>query len=772
MWISQNSPERRLRLPRVPRGPAPQRHRFRPRLEGLEDRTVPSTLTVTNNLDSGAGSLRAAIKAASSGDTIEFAHTLAGQTITLTSGELAVTKNLDIEGLGTSRLTISGNSASRVFDLSGGVTVTVADLTITHGLADHGGAILNEAGANLTLADVTLSHNHATGGLGGGAIFNDAGASLSIKDSSLTNNQATTAVNFDPTTGGGGGGAIFNDFGASLSLTDCGLSGNQAVTTVGFDNFGGAIYNLGGTTTITDCTLENNQVSGGGSSTIIAGSVGGAVENMVAATLTVTNSRFSNNQAISAAGGYYAYGGALGNDLGSAATLSNSQFTQNQAVGSGAGGFTGGFGGGFENEIAGGSGTSTITDCAFLGNLATGVNGGAIGQGGAILVDNGSVSLTRSTVADNRAVGADGGVITSTSPVLGFGSGGGIAVAPFTITIGTPNLTVNQCTLWGNQAIGGNGGSGNSGASPVVALDIGAGGGLWDLSGIVDVNGSTFADNQALGGAGSQATVPSPALPAEVGDGIGGGLDNLPFAGVAAIVTVTNCTFVGNVAHGGNGNTVPSGTIALTGQGEGGGMSNLLSGTVASVSNCTFTGNQAVGGAGNTGGLIAGAGIGGGFLNRGGATATLSNCIISHNQAVGGSGNDGSNGGDGLGGGIANILGSTLTVTNCRLDHNGAVGGAGDVGGNGGNGFGGGIYNDGSTAFGVSSLTITGSTIFRNDADGGAAGAGGSDGQGIGGGLYLASGGIVCLDTATVAKLKKNRASTSHDDIFGAFTTC
>ena len=32
--------------------------RFRPRLKALEDRWMPSTLTVTNNLDSGRGSLR------------------------------------------------------------------------------------------------------------------------------------------------------------------------------------------------------------------------------------------------------------------------------------------------------------------------------------------------------------------------------------------------------------------------------------------------------------------------------------------------------------------------------------------------------------------------------------------------------------------------------------------------------------------------------------------------------------------------------------------
>src|SRR5262249_41964616 len=44
MWISPNRPEHRLRLPRTSRAGAPQRHRFRPRLEGLEDRTVLSTL--------------------------------------------------------------------------------------------------------------------------------------------------------------------------------------------------------------------------------------------------------------------------------------------------------------------------------------------------------------------------------------------------------------------------------------------------------------------------------------------------------------------------------------------------------------------------------------------------------------------------------------------------------------------------------------------------------------------------------------------------------
>jgi hypothetical protein len=42
-------------------------------LEGLENRWLLSTLTVTSVADSGHGSLRADISAAHSGDTINFA---------------------------------------------------------------------------------------------------------------------------------------------------------------------------------------------------------------------------------------------------------------------------------------------------------------------------------------------------------------------------------------------------------------------------------------------------------------------------------------------------------------------------------------------------------------------------------------------------------------------------------------------------------------------------------------------------------------------------
>src|SRR6516165_8471153 len=128
MSSSQNHHEHRLRRWKTHRASAHWRRGFHPRLEGLENRTLPSTLTVLNNLDSGAGSLRDTIAAAKSGDTVAFAPSLNGETITLTSNELTINKSLDIEGPGTSLLTISGNDTYRVFDVSQGLTVTIAGL--------------------------------------------------------------------------------------------------------------------------------------------------------------------------------------------------------------------------------------------------------------------------------------------------------------------------------------------------------------------------------------------------------------------------------------------------------------------------------------------------------------------------------------------------------------------------------------------------------------------------------------------------------------------
>jgi hypothetical protein len=137
--LTRNSPRRRER-----RTVRDRRRRFLPDVDRMEGRTLLSTLTVTNNNDSGTGSLRAEIAAAASGDTINFCSKLKGETITLTSGELLITDSVTIDGLGANQLAVSGNNASRVFEVATGLNVTISGLTITQGYAlEQGGGILN-----------------------------------------------------------------------------------------------------------------------------------------------------------------------------------------------------------------------------------------------------------------------------------------------------------------------------------------------------------------------------------------------------------------------------------------------------------------------------------------------------------------------------------------------------------------------------------------------------------------------------------------------------
>src|SRR5450755_1153765 len=96
-WLTAAARQPR-RSPRKRRPvPGPRPTRWVPQLEVLEDRFVPSTLTVTSAADDGSsGTLRALLSTASPGSTIVFAHALRDHMITLTQGQLTLTKSLDI----------------------------------------------------------------------------------------------------------------------------------------------------------------------------------------------------------------------------------------------------------------------------------------------------------------------------------------------------------------------------------------------------------------------------------------------------------------------------------------------------------------------------------------------------------------------------------------------------------------------------------------------------------------------------------------------------
>jgi hypothetical protein len=255
---------------RGPSGPAQQRPaspRYRPRIEVLEGRCLPSTLTVTNNLDSGTGSLRADIAAAQSGDTIVFAASLKGQTITLTGGVLDVNKNLTVQGPGAGQLTVSGNNASQVFKVEAADQVTVSGLTISNGSTTGLGGGIDNFG-NLTINACTLSNNFAIYGDGGG-IYNEFRATLTVSNTTVSGNKA-----------GNDGGGIYNY--GNLTITGSVVEQNRAI-------YGGGIWN-GGSATISSSTVSGNLASGGDSNGYGGGIYAAGNVNLIASTVTGNNS--------------------------------------------------------------------------------------------------------------------------------------------------------------------------------------------------------------------------------------------------------------------------------------------------------------------------------------------------------------------------------------------------------------------------------------------------------------------------------------------------
>ena len=274
-WLRNRAP---IRPPRGRAQHRPAAQRFRPRLEALEGRCVPSTLTVTNLYDSGPGSLRYEIAQATSKDnSIVFDAKLHGGTITLISGELVISKSLTIKGRGqtiTSQQLVDASftphNGSRIFEVDGaGTNVTISGLTITGGGGTHvggnfnvndwpnegyGGAILNFG--TLTLSGCTLGGNTMVG------------------PSGLYGNSAEY------------GGAIAN-FG-TMTVSNCFVVQNSAAE-------GGAIYNAG-TATVSGCTLSGNTAHPVDIANTWIGGVGDGIYNAgTAAALTVSHSTFSVN---------------------------------------------------------------------------------------------------------------------------------------------------------------------------------------------------------------------------------------------------------------------------------------------------------------------------------------------------------------------------------------------------------------------------------------------------------------------------------------------
>lgn len=299
--------------------------RFRPALESLGERLMPSTLSVTTaadvvDLDDGAVSLREAIAAAAPGDTISFDLGDSAQTLSL-NARLVIDKNLTVAGSGTDRLAISGPAGA--FDVRAGATVGITNLTmrdagawgvytdvgavknagtltltactLTANSADQGGAIFSTG--SLTVTSCTLAGN--SGGNAGGAIYSTG--KLTISGGSITNNTARL-----------GGGVYHSGWGGTIS--GCTFSRNRAVSFMAegmtYDGLGGGLWSAG-SITVSNCTFTGNSAYRGG-----------GIYND--GSMTLSGCTITANTATSGGGAY--------NDAHGSLTLQNSKVTLNSAV--------------------------------------------------------------------------------------------------------------------------------------------------------------------------------------------------------------------------------------------------------------------------------------------------------------------------------------------------------------------------------------------------------------------------------------------------------
>jgi hypothetical protein len=634
--------------------------------ERLECRLVFSTVTVTNLLDSGPGSLRAAIDAANAApgaDTIDFAGGLQG-TVGLAS-QLDVTQDLTITGTGENKVVLSGNHATRVLSVSGADThLAIRHLTIADGLASLstgtalGGGLLND-GANVSLAQVIFKGNDAVGHIAGG-------------------------------------GAVAN-VGGHFEADHADFVGNSVQCDDGRDSWGGAVFNdQGALVDIEHATFSNNTALGGGAN-------GGAIGVVDGSQVSLEHCAFDSNLS-QGAPNQYASGGAIqtqpagfGGSSNPTVNISHCSFTANRAsirtATAGPDALGQGFGGAIMVEF----GPTVVVDhSTFDGNMAEGRSGGngsagAVGRlggpawGGAIDNTSSTLILRHSRFINNQARGGDGG--DGGSGANGgsgnFALGGAVVAGTLTGDNTPPTTTIDHCEFVGNRAIGGNGGTGGTGSNGGAAGRA-DGGGVINLSGTMTVDDSSIVQNTALGGDGGAAGSAAGTKGGEGGLTRGGGLSHER----GGFTTLSHTVIAANQALGGAGGAGRAGGDAL-----GGGV------FVGRPSGLPPDPNQP-------------------------AKLTMIDCDVIDNLAAGGTGGVAGNGGNAFGGGVANanpvpVAGTPiLTLLRTLVAGNQASGGAAGAGGVTGAGVGGGLYNQVGAIANVDALTdITGNHASTSNDD-------------------------------------------------------
>lgn len=370
-------------------------------------------LLVYTNSDSGAGSLRQAIADNASmggGNNIVFSNGITSPIIL--ASELVIGNDVSIIGPGDKVLTVSGNNAVRVFNITtNNPRVSLYGLTIANGQtgANGGSAILQNAGS-LALTGCTITGNHKAGFpyvlTGGGGIVAFA-TSLTASNCTFSTNQG--AIQMDATT--------------QLQLDNCTFLNNTN------HNAGAGVAFIGSNGIIRNCTFAGNHGGGGG---------GGALFTHDG--MTILNSTFSGNSSSST-------GGAIESSIGTI-SMRNTIVAGNTATNSGPD-FSGAVTSGGYNFIGMSDGS---TGWGATGDQ-TGTSTNPIDPKLGPLQDNGGPTMTMALLPGSPCIdqGDSGGITTDQRgaprpfdfPSITNASGGdGSDIGAF--EFGSPALSIQQ----------------------------------------------------------------------------------------------------------------------------------------------------------------------------------------------------------------------------------------------------------------------------------------------------------------------------------------
>lgn len=530
-----------------------------------------ATQVVSTTADSGTGSLRQAITNAVAGDTIQFQFATTPVTISLTGGDLEISKNLTITGLGATNLIIdasNNNQRNRVFTIGSGVTVSIAGLTVKGGRG---------------------------GGTGLGSIDGDGGGIYNLGNLSLINVAVSnnTAANFDV-----GGGGILNQ--GTLSLVGCTVSNNTAggKTSLGTNGAvtGGGIRNAAvGTLTVTDSTISNNFAQ-----------IGGGIFSP--GSMTVTGSTFASNSAgVGVSTSQTLEGGAIFINAQGAGSIVNSTFFGNSAKDNGGaiannGNFSVSFSTFSANSAPNGNGVSathntlTLKANIFSNNGANClISGGSLVSDGYNLATDNTCNMTATGDSPNTAAGLDpsglqnNGGSTQTVALLSTSAAVDKIPAPCTDTGGN-SASTDQRGVTRPQG---------------TNCDIGA----FELQ---QSSGTTVTNTNNSGDGSLRQAIAN----SQAGDTID---FNLSYPATIALSTASVGDFALQINHDLTIRGPGANNLAISG---GGTLQifSVSSGQTLSMSGLTIENS----GAGN--------GNGGGFFNTG--TLNLNDCVISNNQST------------------------------------------------------------------------------------------------------------------------------------------